>query len=66
MSDPLLIQDELFALVMTRLEQEFTLSLAAFDPQTGAVLSSRPLTHFRENWWQQRHCQVRRWATGWW
>ncbi len=57
-SDPLLIQDELFALVMTRLEQEFTLSLAAFDPQTGAVLSSRPLTGFRENWWQQRHCQV--------
>ena len=38
--DPLLIQDELFALVMTRLEQEFTLSLATYDPQSGAVLSS--------------------------
>ncbi len=57
-SDPLLIQDELFALVMTRLEQEFTLSLSTYDPQTGAVLSTRPLLHFRENWWQERTCQV--------
>ncbi len=57
-ADPLLIQDELFALVMTRLEQEFTLSLVTYDPQTGAVLSARPLTRFRENWWQERTCQV--------
>ena len=57
-SDPLLIQDELFALVMTRLEQEFTLELTTYDPQSGAVLSTRPLLHFRENWWQQRVCQV--------
>ena len=57
-ADPLLIQDELFALVMTRVEQEFTLSLSTYDPQTGAVLSARPLVHFRENWWQERTCQV--------
>ncbi len=57
-ADPLLIQDELFALVMTRLEQEFTLSLATYDPQSGAVLSARPLARFRDSWWQERTCQV--------
>jgi outer membrane protein assembly factor BamB len=56
--DPLLIQDELFALVMTRLEQELTLSLSTFDPQSGAVLRSRPLIRLHEPWWQQRTCQV--------
>jgi outer membrane protein assembly factor BamB len=57
-SDPLLIQDELFALVMSRLDEEFTLSLSTFDPVSGAVLSARPLIHFRDSWWEERTCQV--------
>ena len=31
-----------------------------YDPQSGAVLSIRPLIQFRETWWQERNCQVPR------
>ena len=55
-SDPLLIQEELIALVMTRVEPEYTLALTAYDPQSGAVVSSRPLLRFREPWWQMPNC----------
>ncbi len=57
-SDPLLIQDELFALTVTRAEQELSLSLCTYDPDSGAVLCESPLVRLREHWWQQRTCQV--------
>jgi outer membrane protein assembly factor BamB len=58
-SDPALIQDQLFALTAAKVDQEFVLSLASYDSASGATVSSRPLARLREAWWQQqRSCQV--------
>jgi hypothetical protein len=57
-SDPILVQEQLFALTATRADQEFALALSGFDPASGAVVSSRPLVRLREQWWQQRACEV--------
>ena len=57
-SDPIWIQEQLFALTATRADQEFLVALSGFDPSSGAVISARPVVRLREQWWQQRSCEV--------
>jgi len=57
-SDPLLVQDELFALVMARVDQEYLLSLCTYDPDTGTQLTERRVAHFRDLWHENRTCEA--------
>jgi outer membrane protein assembly factor BamB len=58
-SDPLVFQDELFALTMKDGEQnERHLRLTNYDAQTGQPLSHRPLFRVRDSWRERRVCEV--------
>lgn len=60
LSDPLLVQEELFAVTAAWSDQELQLSLTAFDAQSGNIVHEHPLVLLREGWWQDqlRSCQV--------
>lgn len=59
-SDPFLVQEELFALTATWADQEVLLALTCYDIQSGSVSHEHPLVRLRESWWQQqqRSCQA--------
>jgi hypothetical protein len=58
-SDPLFIQGQLMALVLTRLDHgENLLQLAVFDRHTGHVLRTTDLLRLDDVWWQRRCCEV--------
>jgi outer membrane protein assembly factor BamB len=57
-SDPLVVQDEVLAVVAARSEQELAFFWTRFDGQTGARTSERLLMRLRDTWWQQRSCQL--------
>jgi outer membrane protein assembly factor BamB len=58
-SDPLWIEDELFALTFTSQHQDMLqLYLTSYDRKTGAQVAHRPLAQFRDVWGQQIPCQA--------
>lgn len=57
-SDPALVSGTLYTCTVQHTDVGYTLSLGAFDPQTGVLLRERPLVSLRENWWRVRDCQM--------
>lgn len=58
-SDPLLIQDDLFAFTVSLPRDGLLqLELTTFNPLTGAVTSQRPLIHLLDAWEKQVPCQA--------
>ncbi len=58
-SDPLLIQDQLVALTMTRGEQgQGLLRLTKFDRDTGEPQEQTNLVRVNDVWWTRRACEV--------
>jgi hypothetical protein len=57
-SDPMLVQDQLFAITAARVDQELILTLNAYDPTSGALMSEIPLITLRDHWLQHRMCQA--------
>ena len=58
-SNPLLVQDELFAFTVSMAQEGvLQLELASYNPQTGEALSHRPLVRLRDAWERQLACSA--------
>lgn len=58
-SNPLLVQDELFAFTITAAQDGvLQLELTSFNPQTGDVVSRRPIIRLRDAWDRQLACSA--------
>lgn len=58
-SDPLLIQNQLVALTLTRNDQgQSALKLTTFDRDSGEPIVQRPLARLNEVWWSRRIAEV--------
>ncbi|HKD37499.1 MAG TPA: PQQ-binding-like beta-propeller repeat protein, partial [Pirellulales bacterium] len=57
-SDPLWVDHNLIALTLSYSGGGGILYLSTFDPATGDITAQERLATLRENWWQQRTCQL--------
>ncbi|HEY2148057.1 MAG TPA: PQQ-binding-like beta-propeller repeat protein, partial [Pirellulales bacterium] len=57
-SDPLWVDHNLIALTLSYSGGGGILYLSTFDPASGDITAQERLATLRENWWQQRTCQL--------
>jgi outer membrane protein assembly factor BamB len=57
-SDPLWVDHNLIALTLSYSGGGGILYLSTFDPMSGDITAQERLATLRENWWQQRTCQL--------
>ncbi|HEY2148439.1 MAG TPA: PQQ-binding-like beta-propeller repeat protein, partial [Pirellulales bacterium] len=57
-SDPLWVDHNLIALTLSYSGGGGILYLSTFDPASGDITAQERLATIRENWWQQRTCQL--------